>query len=181
MKKLYSKILMLAMMVTALSLTACGGSEDDEINDKLYDASDFIEVTINGKTYFQKMIGIYVEAGIGEKDMVVTAMTEDVFDDDGFSFFLALTHSKNIDKLLSSSLGNYGVGDVISIDDEPENLCLYPSYKKDDNDYKLKSGSHQVTSINKTKYGVQVCGIFKVTMFYEKKSVVISGKYGITI
>ena len=33
MKKLYSTIMMLAMMVAALSLTACGGDDDeDEIN-----------------------------------------------------------------------------------------------------------------------------------------------------
>jgi hypothetical protein len=31
MKKLFSTIMMLAMMVSALSLTACGGSDDDEI------------------------------------------------------------------------------------------------------------------------------------------------------
>lgn len=30
MKKLYSTITMLAMMVAALSLTACGGSDDED-------------------------------------------------------------------------------------------------------------------------------------------------------
>ena len=32
MKKLYSTIVMLAMMVAALSLTACSSSDDDEAN-----------------------------------------------------------------------------------------------------------------------------------------------------
>ena len=31
MKKLYSSIMMLAMMVAALGLTACGGDDEDEI------------------------------------------------------------------------------------------------------------------------------------------------------
>ena len=31
MKKFYSTIMMLAMMVAALSFTACGGDDDDEI------------------------------------------------------------------------------------------------------------------------------------------------------
>ena len=36
MKKLYSTIMMLAMMVAALSLTACGGDEEDIIGDSSF-------------------------------------------------------------------------------------------------------------------------------------------------
>ena len=32
MKRIYFSIMMLAMMVAALSFTACGGDDDDEIN-----------------------------------------------------------------------------------------------------------------------------------------------------
>lgn len=180
MKKLYSTIMLLAMMVAALSLTACGDDEE-EIENGLYGSDDFIEVTIDGKTYHKKMFGIYSQVEIGKNDMVLTGTTEDVFDEDGFGFFMALTHSEKKNKLLSSPLGDYSVGDYLWFDDEPENLCFYPQYEKNRHDYELSGGSHQVTSIKQNKNGVQVCGKFKITMYDDDESVVISGKYGMTV
>ena len=39
MKKLYFSIMLLVMMVVALSLTACGGDDEDEGQKSLIDAS----------------------------------------------------------------------------------------------------------------------------------------------
>ena len=182
MKKLYSSIMLLAMMVAALSLTACGGDDDeDEINNGTSSSGDFIEVTIDGKTYHKKMIGIYSIIKLGKSDMVLTGTTENVFADDGFEFFLGFTHSEKKEKLLSSPLGTYSVGDKLGFDDEPENLCFFPNYSRNRNHYKLSSGSHQVTLIKETNNGVQVCGTFKVKMYYGNESVLISGKYGVTV
>ena len=179
MKKIYSTMVMLAMMVAALGLSACGG--DDEGTNGLYGSNDFIELTINGQTFYKNLFGIYSEMGIGDNDMVLTASTENVFEDEGFEFFLGLTHSDKKDILLSSSTGNYGVSDNIWHDDNPGYFCLYPIYEKNRNIYGLVNGSHQVTSIKQTKNGVQVCGRFTITMANGSNTVTINGKYGMTV
>ena len=182
MKKLYSAIMLLAMMVAALSLTACGGDdEEDEIGGEISSSGDFIELTIDGKTYHKELVGIYSELEVGENDMLLTGTIEDVFDDEGFHFFMALAHTENKQKLLSSPTGTYSVGDKLGFDDEPENLCFFPDYERNRNNYKLRNGSHQVTSIKQAKHGIQVRGTFKVTMYYDNESVRISGKYGVTV
>ena len=45
MKKLYSTIMMLAMMVAALSLTACGGDDDENGGSNLKQDYDIREIT----------------------------------------------------------------------------------------------------------------------------------------
>lgn len=49
MKKVYSTVLILATMVVALSLTACGGSDDDEF-DGGDDENEYFQIAINGET-----------------------------------------------------------------------------------------------------------------------------------
>lgn len=49
MKKLYSTIMMLAMMVAALSLTACGGDDDENGGSNLKQDYDILQV--NGVDY----------------------------------------------------------------------------------------------------------------------------------
>ena len=61
MKKLYSTIMMLAMMVAALSFTACGGDDDDDINKggnkedigggDNDDYSQSLQITLNGESH----------------------------------------------------------------------------------------------------------------------------------
>ena len=48
MKKIYSMMTMLAMMVAALSFTSCGGGDDDEINGGSAPSSSF-SITYDGK------------------------------------------------------------------------------------------------------------------------------------
>ena len=50
MKKLYSTIMMLAMMVAALSFTACSKSDDDEFGGGGDDENQYFQITINGET-----------------------------------------------------------------------------------------------------------------------------------
>ena len=179
MKKLYSTIMLLAMMVTALSFTACGDDEEEENGSS--SSTDFIEVTVNGKTYRENIFGVYTQFQLGDEDMVFTGLVEDLFYEEGFSLFLGLTHSEKKDKLLSCSPGSYGVSKKIGFDDEPDNLCLYPQFEMHRDIYHLVRGSHQVTSIRKTKKGVQVCGNFSITMSCDDEKVTLKGKYGMTV
>ena len=54
MKKLYSTIMMLAMMVAALSFTACGDDDDDDGGSST--TGDYLRVTLDGKTYSDKIL-----------------------------------------------------------------------------------------------------------------------------
>ena len=49
MKKVYSTIMMLAMMVAALSFTACGSSSDDDEIDGGDDENEYFQISINGE------------------------------------------------------------------------------------------------------------------------------------
>ena len=173
--------MLLAMMVAALGLTACGDDDDDEIINGISSSGDFIELTIDGKTYHKELLGIYSELEVGENDMVITGTTENVFDDEGFNFFMALAHTEDKQKLLSSPIGTYSVSNKVGYYDDAEYFCIFPDYERNRNYYNLRNGSHQVTSIKQTKNGIQVCGAFKITMYYDNESVSISGKYGITV
>lgn len=48
MKKCYSVLVMLAMMVAALSFTACGGSDDEEDGGGIPSPSSSMTIRING-------------------------------------------------------------------------------------------------------------------------------------
>ena len=166
------------MVLVSVAFIACGGDDD---NGGSNSSGDFIEVTIDGKTYHKEMYGIYGQATLGKNGMVLTGTMEDLFDDEGFRFFMGLTHSEKKENLLSSPLGNYRVVDDLRVYNEPDNLSLYPQYDENKHNYKLGNGSHQVTSIKQTKNGVQVCGTFNITMYYHDDSVLIKGKYAMTV
>ena len=156
-----------------------GGDDGDETGG--VNGTDFIELTIDSKTYHKNLFGIYSQVPVGQDDLVLTGTTEDVFYDEGFSFFLGLIHSENKDKLLSSSLGNYSVKDNTIYNDTSENLCLFTIFEKNRHEYDLKSGSHRVTSIKQTEKGIRVSGTFTVTKTYDDDTVIIIGKYALTV
>ncbi|MDE7455573.1 MAG: hypothetical protein K2M96_02575 [Prevotella sp.] len=49
MKKIYSTLMMLSLMVASLSFTAC--SSDDDDSDGNYDDNEYFQITINGETF----------------------------------------------------------------------------------------------------------------------------------
>ena len=63
MKKIYSTVMMLAMMVAALSLTACGGDDD---GDGGYDfKQDYDVLQINGVQYAWLSLRNYLQVNLG--------------------------------------------------------------------------------------------------------------------
>ena len=63
MKKLYSTIMMLAMMIAALSLTACGGDDEDEIDDNnsIVGLWEVVSIDFNGAD------GVESELRVGDR------------------------------------------------------------------------------------------------------------------
>ena len=68
MRKVYSTVLMLAMMVAALSLTACGG--DDDVDNGKVDSTIVGEWECTNLDFDKNLSGLYVESRINIGDRV---------------------------------------------------------------------------------------------------------------
>ena len=68
MKKLYSAIMLLAMMVAALCFTACGDDDDEDGGNGNFDDSEYFQVTINGETYNDDSFGGALMANFEPKE-----------------------------------------------------------------------------------------------------------------
>lgn len=173
--------MLVSVLLSTLTFTACG--DDDEGTG----SSDFIEITLDGKTYTKSVWGIYAQFSIDD-DLCVTYSTEDIFYDYGFEFFYGLTHYEKESKLLECAPGTYGVLKNY-IEDNGENLDLTASleYNEDDSYYEPESGTHKVTSIKKVEYNdayaVQVEGTFSLNMVEQDTGETknIKGKYRMTV
>ena len=178
--------------VASLGFAGCSDSEDgNESNGSL--SGDFIEVTINGKTYRHNVLGIYSAIPSEKEGVWCYFSTEDVFDNDGFNVFYSLNCYEDLNRLLQCPTGNYGVVTTEEWVDEADNLSFSLDYEDEDDYYEIKSGSHRVTSIKpakvKTPYGtseaVQIEGTFDLTMtaeYYTSDSQCkIKGKYRMSI
>ena len=172
--KNYWMIAVMAVLGT-MGFTSC--SDDDGGNG----GQDFIEVTIDGKTYRKDVYSIYSLIPV-EDDLVVCYSTEDVFDDKGFGLFYGIVMPESEEDVLDSSTGSYRAvedfrGDVRNFD-----FTLDLEFYDTDEYFYVLDGTHKVTSIRKVDEGVQIEGTFDVVLeesySYEEKSV--KGKYRIT-
>ena len=69
MKKVYSTVMVLAMMVAALSFTACGG-DDDEVDNGKVDSTIVGEWECTNLDFDKNLSGLYVESRINIGDRV---------------------------------------------------------------------------------------------------------------
>ena len=195
MKRTYIFLLAILLGVASFGFAGCSDSDDgNEPNGSNGSSSgDYIEVTINGKTYRHDVRGLYASVPTDRDGIYLYASTEDVFDRDGFNVFYSLNCYEDFDRLLQSPTGNHDVVTVTESVDEADNLSLWLDYEDADDYYEIESGSHRVTSIKATKvknsYGefdaVQIEGTFDLTMtaeYYTSDSQCkIKGKYRMSI
>lgn len=192
MKRVYS--LLMAILLSVASLGFAGCSDSDDSNEPNGSSNgDYIEVTINGKTYRHDVRGLYASVPTDRGGISRNASTEDAFDGDGFNVFYSLNYYDDLDRLLQSPTGSYDVVTTTESVDEADNLSLWLDYEDADDYYEIKSGSHRVTSIKATQvknsYGtfdaVQIEGTFDLTMtaeYYTSDSQCkIKGKYRMSI
>lgn len=173
--KNYLMITVMAVLGT-WCLTSC--SDDDEPGG----GGDFIEVTIDGKTYKEDVFGIYAMT-IVDNDLALCYSTEDVFDGKGFSFFYGMLMPENERDVLNCSTGTYrAVEDFYDRELKVFDFTCDLEYYDKDEYYYVQSGKHKVTSIRKVDGEIQIEGTFDVIMeddyTYEEKHV--TGKYRIT-
>lgn len=165
------------VLLSALTFSSCSSDEDEG------GSGDFIEVTLDGKTYRHNVYGIYAEISLDD-DMLMTYSTEDIFYDDGFQFFYGIFHHENQNKLLSCSIGDYGISEYSIYENNARNLDFTASLELNSGDawWESESGKHTVTSIKAVEDGVQIEGTFNITMYgdeYGEREV--KGKYRMTV
>lgn len=169
MKKLYSTIMMLAMMVAALGVASCSGSNyDDEIDGgggSTSDGSEYFEVTINGEKLNADSWGGSVLLGLAEKKVNGTKMipygciTDMLRTSDGrayqFDVCVGYVEGDWFGKGHPKSVGSY---EVISsegqytISNYSDNLGMVVRGGGNNNgpsDFIVKSGSMNITKVSK--------------------------------
>jgi hypothetical protein len=163
-----------------------GSGKDDTPSASSND--DYIEVTLNGKTYKEKLYnGLFAQIEPVGRDksnrpLTFTYDMVDHFDGKGFSFMLGIIHYTKKDELLSlSSPGTYSVCGNVLDDDQLSNLVLAPTFDYDYYSYNLQSGTNQVKSIKEVKHGVRITGSFTTTFAKNGDVKTVKGSYAMTI
>ena len=188
MKKLYSTIMMLAMMVAALGLTACGGDdEDDDIGGGI-SSTNYLEVIIDGTKYTQQyelpFVAITLPSDV-DNSLWLSSSVEEEFGGN-LNFGIAIYHKSDINALLGSSTGTYNViGNKKSIWQQASdihNLTLQLSYRNGSGNCEVMDGTHKVTAINKKDNdAVIISGTFTALLKDNKSTYEVSGKYQVTV
>ena len=187
MKRVHNLLIAILFCVVSFAFAGCSDSgEDDVPNISLNE--DYIEVTINGKTYHHSVRGLY-EVIRSDKDGVLCySSTEDVF-----NIFYTLNCYEDLNRLLQCPIGNYDIVTTTEDFSSADNLSFSLNYEDASDYYEIKSGSHKVTSIKAAKvvdiYGtspaVQVEGSFDLIMTAEyytsDRQCKIKGKYRMSI
>ena len=185
MKKLYSTIMMLAMMVAALSFTACGDDDDDDGGSST--TGDYLRVTLDGKTYSDKILNWdYAQIDpVGRDDnnkpLTYTYDMCDHFDKEGFSFMFGVVHFSRKDDLLACSPGTYSCSKDILSDDFYKNFTFSASLDIDYDEYDWVSGTHKIKTIKEVNGKVQLEGSFTSVFELNGNSKTVTGDYRITI
>ena len=165
------------ILLGVLTFSSCSNDEDEG------GSGDFIEVTLDGKTYRHNVYGIYAEVSLDD-DMLMTYSTEDVFYDDGFQFFYGIFHYENQNKLLSCSKGDYVISEYSIYENNARNLDFTASLEFNSGDawWESESGKHTVTSIKAVENGVQIEGTFNITMYGNANDErEVKGRYRMTV
>jgi len=192
MKKLYSSIMLLAMMVAALSLTACGGDDkDDDIgggDGGGFGSSNYLEVTIDGKKYTQlfglPFVAVTLPSDV-DRSLWLSSSVEEEFGGN-LNFGIAIYHKSDINALLSSSTGTYNViGNKKSVWQQASdihNLTLQLGYRNGNGNCEVTNGTHRVTSIKKKDNdSVIISGTFTASLKDSKSTYEVSGNYQVTV
>lgn len=64
----YSTVMMLAMIVTALGMMSCSKEDDDKIDDGDYDDTEYCEIVINGEEYKPDFYGGGILANLASRE-----------------------------------------------------------------------------------------------------------------
>ena len=187
MTKNYFSLLILVLL-GSLTLTCTSCSDDDDDNG--YANGDFLEVTINGKTYHKEVpFPLYGQYPVNDGDeLYATTIPMELFEEDGFDFEINICHYENLNQLLKCKPGEYGIYNLYEYSGNGgynyKNLDLSTSflYLGGDGYWDSHSGTHTVTSIKEVKDGAVVEGKFNIKMCSDTaKDTQISGKYRITL
>ena len=183
MKKTYSTIMMLAMMVAALSFTACSSDADDN-NDGTYGDDEYIEITINGETHMESETATYYvffpELVKDGKEFFLYGIMSDhisISEYDGAQFSVIAGHtSKDRSSVYPKSTGTY---DIITYDyftdrtEIPENVGMVITGGNMTR-RTVTSGSLKITKVAKVNNPT-------IKLFYGREGYATEGTFSFTL
>lgn len=182
--KSVERLLMVLLCISSVFLAGCS-NDDDEENDAIGN-TDYIEVTVNGKTYRESVPNfLYATIGTDTEGLDLSYSTVDCFSKKGFSCFYGLVHATHFNDLAKAKPGTYNVTDEISNNVELFDFSIF--YEKGDNGehYDAVSGTNHVTSVTPQQENdaVIIEGYFDAKMeeMDSYESFRMKGKYRITI
>lgn len=192
MKRVYNLLIAILFSAVCFAFAGCSDSGEDDVPN-ISTNEDYIEVTINGKTYHHSVRGLYGVTLSGIDGVLCYSSMEDVFEEDGFNIFYTLNCYEDLKRLLESPTGNYDIVTTTEDFSSADNLSFYLNYEDGSDFYEIKSGSHKVTSIKAAKVvdiwgtspAVQVEGSFDLIMTAEyytgDRQCKVKGRYRMSI
>lgn len=180
------RLLITLLCLSSILFTGCGNDNDEGNGES--EKADYIEVTINGKTFRESVPNyLYAVTGTDTNGLDISFSTVDCFMKKGlgFSCFYGLVHSTRYTDLANAELGTYNV--VNDINNNVKLFDFFIDYDNigDDKCYESESGTNIITSIipQQENNAVIVEGRFDAKMLeinsYE--SFRMKGKYRITV
>ena len=147
MKKLYSTILLLAMMVAALSLTACG-DDDDEGDNGGNSPSGKKTLIIDGESYYCGSGSILAQTNGSGMYLTVEAVDDWIYQMSGKELTIVISPSK---------VSQLSVGQVFSYDDMSiRNYRGLTQMELNAYSWDAVSGDITIKSIGKTQITIQI-------------------------
>lgn len=168
---------LIIVLLSTLTLSSC--SDDDNVYN-----NDYIEVTIKGKTYSEKLSSHY-SLNTCYDGLCLTGGVEDL--GGGYEVDLSMYRYENLGKVLNCSTGSYRVTDLYGYYyDEHKNFDLVISLSNDEGFWISQKGTNNITSIKSVDGMVQIEGTFTATLcismcYAPADDLTISGKYRLTI
>lgn len=190
MKKFFSFFTLMVMSVfMVMGISSCSSDDDEEdgIGTETPISGDYIRITLDGKTYSDKILDWYyiqvdpVGRDSNNKSLTLTGDMRDHFEDYGFSFMFGVVHFSKMNELLASSPGTYGCSKDMLRDDYYRNLTFTATLDIDYDEYEWVSGTHQVKSIKEVGGKVQLVGSFTSKFELDGNIKTVKGDYRITI
>lgn len=165
-----------------------GGNDNEDNNGTgVPSTGDFIQVTLNGKTYTGTIYdNIYAQIDpVGRdsenKPLTLTYDMFDHFSEKGFEFFHGIVHYSRKADLLTTKPGTYECGKDILTQKYYHNMNFWSTLSIDYEDYDWVSGTHTLKSIKEVNGHVQLEGSYTSTFEHDGKTVTVKGKYRMTI
>lgn len=193
MKKFIYFLFVMMCVAAPFALVSCS-DDDDEGGGTSAGSSDYLEVTLDGKTYMEDIPAwgyVYLDGtetdSEGNRVSIVNVVIDSFGDQYGFSFLPSIAYYSMKDKLMTAEPGAYlhknRFGNIWDGEYYCENFTMVSDVEIGTSYYELVSGTHQIRSVRSVGNEVQIEGTFDGVYKCDKSQsqCEVQGKYRMTL